>query len=521
MNNKTFESIDNNINNEISLKRDSFSDRICDDLCEVLLSYLSIKDKMRFECVSKQFQRCVYNKENSIEVCDSIEELGQKTIFNKLLIEIDQSFNYKIPESILKKCKFIDNICISLAFIQFNSKAANQLLNLIIKNCNNLKSIAFNFDTISDELIEKFGLKFGQQLREICFISSDLDKNINKYKKLLRLCPNLIAFSDKCLVDLSLFIDKNELLVTKLSKVNIKIESKNIALIETFVKSYKNNLKSVSFVALINDIETNVLMKQIVYLKNLTKLGLDVNFREISIKNFIENLKSIAINCNQLNSFEFHVLGTNSLLNIEIYNCLGFFKNLNYLVLSLYNFNKQSNKSNEISCKSLKDLKLLTHLKLENPLTNDIFFEDIDKHLPQLKHLDIKVDNKLITDKAMNSVSKLSKLQSIKIKSQAFMKTYVKNDDFILPLITDSGLINLINNCPQINSIYILKGRPNITHQTIDALIVLALKKPRIRFKHNFYGIENDFYDSDEDIIITAIDLNTFQLPNNLIIDKK
>jgi hypothetical protein len=44
----------NNNNNEKSLKRDSFSGRICDDLCEVLLSYLSFEDKIRFECVSKQ-----------------------------------------------------------------------------------------------------------------------------------------------------------------------------------------------------------------------------------------------------------------------------------------------------------------------------------------------------------------------------------------------------------------------------------------------------------------------------------
>jgi hypothetical protein len=80
------------------------------------------------------------------------------------------------------------------------------------------------------ELIEKFGLKLGQKLREICFVSSHLDENINKYKKILRLCPNLISFSDEYLADLSLFIDKNELLVTKLSKVNIKTKSKDIAL---------------------------------------------------------------------------------------------------------------------------------------------------------------------------------------------------------------------------------------------------------------------------------------------------
>ena len=58
----------NNNNNENLLKRDSFSGRICDDLCEVLLSYLSFEDKIRFECVSKQWQKCVYEKQHSLVI---------------------------------------------------------------------------------------------------------------------------------------------------------------------------------------------------------------------------------------------------------------------------------------------------------------------------------------------------------------------------------------------------------------------------------------------------------------------
>ena len=36
--------------------------RFGDDLCELLLSYLSFEDKIRFECVSHQFQRLIFNK---------------------------------------------------------------------------------------------------------------------------------------------------------------------------------------------------------------------------------------------------------------------------------------------------------------------------------------------------------------------------------------------------------------------------------------------------------------------------
>ena len=49
--------------NELSLRRDSFSDRFCDDLSEVLLSFVSFEDKIQFECVSHQRQRLVFNKQ--------------------------------------------------------------------------------------------------------------------------------------------------------------------------------------------------------------------------------------------------------------------------------------------------------------------------------------------------------------------------------------------------------------------------------------------------------------------------
>ena len=48
--------------------RDSYKDRICDDLSEVILQYLSIEDKFRFECVSKQFQRTVFQKEYDLNL---------------------------------------------------------------------------------------------------------------------------------------------------------------------------------------------------------------------------------------------------------------------------------------------------------------------------------------------------------------------------------------------------------------------------------------------------------------------
>ncbi len=325
----------------------------------------------------------------------------------------------------------------------------------------------------------------------------------------------MIALNDTFWLDLCLFVDSNQLLVPKLTSARITITSKHIQLIETFVNNYQNLLKSFAIRAhydverekTLNDYELNVLMKQIVYLKNLNQLELSLQLDETnSNEQIVDNLKSIAIHCNQLKRLKLCLTQTIAPIDKQVFNCLRFFKNLNFLELYLMKIiaDKHNNNQNEeISCHSLKELKLLTHLKLENPEMNDIFFEDIDKHLPQLKHLEIRVDSK-ITDKAMKSLSKLEELQSIIIKLR-----------YRLPFITDLGLIDLINNCPQINSI-VFNCKPNITHETIDALIALALRKPRIHFNHHFDG----YYSSAEDMIFNRFDSKDFQLPNNLVMNK-
>ena len=47
--------------------RDSL-DRYGDDLCEEILSYLSLEDCFRFECLSKQWKRSVFAKRSTLEL---------------------------------------------------------------------------------------------------------------------------------------------------------------------------------------------------------------------------------------------------------------------------------------------------------------------------------------------------------------------------------------------------------------------------------------------------------------------
>ena len=43
-------------------------DRFGDDLTEEILQYLTFEDKIRLECVSKKWQRCVYRKQFRINI---------------------------------------------------------------------------------------------------------------------------------------------------------------------------------------------------------------------------------------------------------------------------------------------------------------------------------------------------------------------------------------------------------------------------------------------------------------------
>ena len=53
---------------EDNVGRHSFNGRICDDLCEEILKYLSFADKIQLQCVCRRFSRTIFNKQTKIFV---------------------------------------------------------------------------------------------------------------------------------------------------------------------------------------------------------------------------------------------------------------------------------------------------------------------------------------------------------------------------------------------------------------------------------------------------------------------
>ncbi|CAG2168377.1 unnamed protein product [Oppiella nova] len=84
----------------LEFSKDSF-DRIGDDLCQLLLSYLPFEEHFRRECLSKQFQRCLHISIKVLTITD--------TLFAKMRAKCGSSETHILTD-ILKKCPNIQTI---------------------------------------------------------------------------------------------------------------------------------------------------------------------------------------------------------------------------------------------------------------------------------------------------------------------------------------------------------------------------------------------------------------------------
>ena len=128
-----------NLNLKRVLKNsDSFDDRFCDNLCEEILQYLPLKDKLRLECVSKQFQRTVFRRVCNLDSREMKKALLFEKHINSSQPRNESEFTYLISiESLLKKCSNIISINVTW-FHPDNKNYFKPFLQLINKYCNHL-----------------------------------------------------------------------------------------------------------------------------------------------------------------------------------------------------------------------------------------------------------------------------------------------------------------------------------------------------------------------------------------------
>ena len=111
-------------------------DRFGDDFTELILSYLTLEDKMRLECVSKQWKRCVFEKQFVIEIGHSRKttknSINKAVEFKNLRLDLDN----RLFEIVLKKCPNVMKINIEI-------EVKSEVLSLIGQYCPNIKSLKY------------------------------------------------------------------------------------------------------------------------------------------------------------------------------------------------------------------------------------------------------------------------------------------------------------------------------------------------------------------------------------------
>lgn len=170
--------------NELSAdhRRQYFSDRFSDEMCERLLCFLLIEDKIKLECVSKQFQKTIYVKQTEFIYEDFPINVFRVPNPDYRAFE----FKYNAFESVFKKCQFINKIIIRRELYYHE----NFMLKIITKYCKQLNTIEFYFNNVSKKTLKEFRVKFGPTFEEI-ILESDSPKTI---KKLFGNDPSVSAF---------------------------------------------------------------------------------------------------------------------------------------------------------------------------------------------------------------------------------------------------------------------------------------------------------------------------------------
>ncbi len=138
---------DSNQSNYKMYPKDSF-DRFGDDLCQLLLSYLTIEQKFGFECVSKRWQRLVFNKQLKLNIFEEIynENIDRNVdtiakLTSKPSEPIDEDSSVELEEiklssleMVLKKLKFTKEIGLNSGI-----EITGDVIQLITNNCNDLQ----------------------------------------------------------------------------------------------------------------------------------------------------------------------------------------------------------------------------------------------------------------------------------------------------------------------------------------------------------------------------------------------
>ena len=265
-------------------------------LSQFILQYLSLKDKLRLENVSKQFQRSVLQTHNklSIELMESKDELVDIMMINlkNRKIKFHLYIEYKLIdlkslEVLLKKCPNLKSIHIRGDYSKYDF---NPMFSLVIKNCNNLNETNLPMNYLNESNFQEFERNFGQQIK--CLYRLKDEFNFNSFPNIKELHSNPI---DNKLI-------APELKLNKLKKLEITITKPDEHILQTIVY----NMPYLTHISInlrqMNEKSIFESLKCISNQKNLIHLSFGENLRNIN--QLWDSFKQLSTDCPKLKSIE-------------------------------------------------------------------------------------------------------------------------------------------------------------------------------------------------------------------------
>ena len=288
-------------------------------MCEEILQYLTFEDKVRLECVSKQWRRLVFNKQFDIEI-NSNQLHRSKTSLKIFQLTI---------QSVLKKCPNIINVKINL------KQMSSQLLSLIVHYCHRIKSLTYcSYIERNDINVLSFFRIFGHKLEEL-IISDGYETTI---EEILKFCPNLKKLTIP--YDLILFNENKEFL-PKLQEISsgngcAVLSTENVDKMKIWVNKYSKTLKILKVnLCNVSVEELKTCIECITRFENLTQLKLQIEFIYTEPEETIDEcLLLIGQKCKKLLKLDLNINYSVS-ISEQFFDIFTEFKGIEVLTISL------------------------------------------------------------------------------------------------------------------------------------------------------------------------------------------
>ena len=363
-------------------ERDSM-ERFGDDLTEQVMQYLWFSDKVMFECLSKQWQRLVFNKQFGLDLNLYGDYKERKnSLYRQLRTEYNRIDVYKQSlESLLKKCPNIRRV-------HLNVDGNGKELELITKYCRRVTKL-IGPKCCNEECLMSFAAKHGMWLQELSMNDCGCDSP-DCLKKFLQMCPNLKSIDIRLGYDFNSMIEESDSL-PKLEVIKeVLIAENETKGLEILNKKYGKTLKGlkIEFLEFLSE-DLKTCFAHISRFESLESLELELKFVYLNSEEPIDEcLKLLAKKCTKLTELRFKTFQSSIKFNRIFFSFSGF-RSLERLVLDFGDITDKL----EGSVECLKHMTRLKHLSITYPQLTQDFFANIYTTLPNIRLLEINTNH--------------------------------------------------------------------------------------------------------------------------------